>query len=132
MSVLTEVVTLHMATQEGYTAKLPSLILKAWYFMRINVFNDCCLIVHKVAGHVQAFVLYDLNRHEIVFISVAASLQGQGIGTKLIKSIKQRPLLVKYSKNNILVCEFYRKLGFKPVFFDGDGHIWSELKTFKR
>jgi GNAT superfamily N-acetyltransferase len=106
---------------------MPAFMLKAWYFLRIYIFNDCAPICsYSDDGVLMGFVLFNLNRNEIVFISVNPQYQRFGVGTELLQRIKVDTLIVKYSASNHKVKSFYAKNGFKELFDDGLGHTYAK------
>lgn len=130
---INEIIKIHKQNNLGFSSRLPKFILKFWYIYQIYITRSCVLITENIPisekyNIVNGFILFDLNRNEIVIMAVDKDLQNIGIGTNLLLKLpKDKDIIVTHRKNHEQSRKFYEKNGFKH-YIDLDNNLIISIR----
>lgn len=109
-------------------------LYKTWVNNSINKSIANNILIYKDNNEIKGFVSYRVkeNYAQIGLIAISPSIQGKGVGSKLIKAIENelinigvKELRIQTQLINTVACNFYLKLGYiksKVEFFK---HFWK-------
>ena len=118
---MNDCIKIHKENNLGFSSKLPKLILKFWYMWQTYINRSCVLITHKNAS----FILYDINRNEIVVMCTDKKHQGKGYGKEILKKLPNENIMVIHRKDHEQSLNFYRKSGFKEIMALANNQVLS-------
>lgn len=86
---------------------------KQIYRIDSEIYYQIAMLDNQVVG----YLTYKDNKegYDIIQIGVDPNYQRQGIATKLMDKINDKPIVLEVNANNTKAVNFYYKLGFKKV-----------------
>lgn len=86
---------------------------KQIYRIDSEIYYQIAMLDNQVVG----YLTYKDNKegYDIIQIGVVPNYQRQGIATKLMDKINDKPIVLEVNANNTKAVNFYYKLGFKKV-----------------
>ena len=118
---LKDCIRIHKENKLGFSSKLPKIVLTFWYMWQTYLNRSCVLVTHKN----KSFILFDINRNEIVVMCTDKKFQGKGYGKEILKKLPNENIIVIHREDHLQSLNFYRKAGFKEIMKLANNQVLS-------
>jgi len=127
---LNEIIQIHKQNNLGFSSNLPKFILKLWYYWQLYGNRSCILFTeeNRENNKILGFILFDINRNEIVVMAVDKNFQNNGIGKRLLLKLPKEKIMVIHRDNHEQSRMFYKNNGFIMKLKLSNNLILSERK----